>query len=185
MFQGYSGSTVASILLSNLVSLLLGAGLGVWIYRRTLGSARGLQVLLAWVFRKSWGLQQARKYWWPEQVLPQKDFAKNVFIQGPLLVPRVSIMMSLICNRITGTKSLPPNLKAPSKPWKEWSGCGAKYQPTSNNWNVWMIWQSLRQDQMNSFRFLGTSLMRSTLHNFNITMCPGNIRKMSDIDALF
>jgi len=45
--KGYSGSTVASILLSNLVSLLIGAGLGVWIYRRTIGSARGLQVLLA------------------------------------------------------------------------------------------------------------------------------------------
>jgi len=45
--KGYSGSTVASILLSNLFSLLLGAGLGVWIYRRTIGSARGLQVLLA------------------------------------------------------------------------------------------------------------------------------------------
>jgi len=45
--KGYSGSTVASILLSNLFSLILGAGLGVWIYRRTIGSARGLQVLLA------------------------------------------------------------------------------------------------------------------------------------------
>jgi len=45
--KGYSGSTVASILLSNLVSLLIGAGLGVWIYRRTIISARGLQVLIA------------------------------------------------------------------------------------------------------------------------------------------
>jgi len=44
--KGYSGSSMASILLSNLFSLLLGAGLGVWIYRRTIGSARGLQVLL-------------------------------------------------------------------------------------------------------------------------------------------
>jgi len=45
--KGYSGSTVASILLSNLFSLLIGAGLGVWIYRRTIVSARGLQVLIA------------------------------------------------------------------------------------------------------------------------------------------
>jgi len=45
--KGYSGGTVASILLSNLFSLLIGAGLGVWIYRRTIVSARGLQVLIA------------------------------------------------------------------------------------------------------------------------------------------
>jgi hypothetical protein len=35
---------VASLLLSNLVSLLLGAGLGVWLYRRA-GAGRGLQLL--------------------------------------------------------------------------------------------------------------------------------------------
>lgn len=45
--KGYSGSTIASILLSNFFSLLIGAGLGVWIYRRTIVSARGLQVLIA------------------------------------------------------------------------------------------------------------------------------------------
>jgi len=45
--KDYSGGTVASILLSNLFSLLIGAGLGVWIYRRTIVSARGLQVLIA------------------------------------------------------------------------------------------------------------------------------------------
>jgi len=42
----YSGRTVASLLLTNLVSLLLGAGLGVWIYRKT-GASRGLQILIA------------------------------------------------------------------------------------------------------------------------------------------
>ena len=32
--RGWGGFAYASLLLSNLVSLLLGAGLGVWIYRR-------------------------------------------------------------------------------------------------------------------------------------------------------
>jgi len=41
----YTGRAVASILLSNLVSLLLGAGLGVWLYRRT--ALRGLHILIA------------------------------------------------------------------------------------------------------------------------------------------
>jgi len=43
--KAYSGRSVASLLLSNLVSLLLGAGLGVWLYRRS--CHRGLQILVA------------------------------------------------------------------------------------------------------------------------------------------
>lgn len=41
--EKYSRTTVASLLLTNLVSLILGAGLGMWLYRRT--TLRGLQVL--------------------------------------------------------------------------------------------------------------------------------------------
>jgi len=41
----YSRRALASLLLSNLVSLLLGAGLGVWLYRRS--AIRGIQILIA------------------------------------------------------------------------------------------------------------------------------------------
>jgi len=42
----YSGGTLASLLFSNLVSMIIGAGLGVWLYKRA-GAERGLSILIA------------------------------------------------------------------------------------------------------------------------------------------
>lgn len=46
--DGFSSATVTSLLISNLVSLVLGAGLGVWLYRTTTrGQDSGLRIVFA------------------------------------------------------------------------------------------------------------------------------------------
>jgi hypothetical protein len=91
--------------------------------------------------------------------LPQKDFAKNVFIQ----------------EFGTKFKSAIKTLKRMIRLWCK----------ISANIKQLKCVDDMTKPPPGSDEFFSLSLMRSTLHNFTITMCPGNIRKMSDIDAFF
>ena len=80
---------------------------------------------LSWVFLISriLGGNQACKFWYPVQILLQRNFAKKFLFNCPLSLGANSIMMSFISNCITGTDRLEQSPQAPwkiAKDWKEW-----------------------------------------------------------------